>query len=260
MPQSFALTKWYMDLVADDGEAIIAYAADVSFSGMSLHYASILQHRGGQTRSTSSLRKASPALEGGTLTWTSRALRVRGSWHSECEGTRETLLLNESGAVDWNCVMPLARAEIELHDGRTVRGLGYAEELKMTIAPWELPIDELRWGRFTAEGTSVVWLDWRGSHSKKIILRNGARASGMVEERSIELVDDDVRVVMEGGHVLREGSLGSSALAAIADLVPILPAKLVATTERKMLAHATLEQPFAATVKGSAIAEVVKWG
>jgi hypothetical protein len=256
---SFSLDKWYMDLVAEDGEVVVGYAADVHLFALHLHYASILMRRGGQTRSMASLRKATPVVEDKTLRWTSRALGVRGTWTADGEGTKETLLSGDAGSVEWDCLMPLAKVEIELEGGRIVRGLGYAEHLTMSIAPWDLPIDELRWGRFTAEGASVVWLEWRGPQEKRIVLKHGARVSGVIEDRRIEVPDDEARVTIEDGALLRDGPLGSSALGAIAELHPILPGKLLGIVERKIVAPATLEQPFASAVRGWAISEVVTW-
>ena len=259
---SFSLDKWYMDLVSEDGEAILAYAAEVRFRALSLSYVGLVQHRDGQTRTVSSLRRAMPVLEDKKLTWTSRALGTRATWSAEGEwtGVSETLLSNESGSVDWNCIMPLARAEIELDDGRTVRGLGYVEQLKMTVAPWDLPIEELRWGRFTADGASVVWLDWRGPHATKLVMKHGVKVEGLVEERTIEIPTDEARVVLGPASVIREGPLGAGPLNAIAELHALLPSKLLATVEKKICAPATLEQPFAPPVRGWVIAEVVKWG
>jgi hypothetical protein len=257
---SFSLDKWYMDVVADDGEVLVAYAAEVHLFALNLHYASILQHRGKERRAVASLRKATPEVEGRTLRWDSRALGVRGTWSAETpgEGTKETLLEKDGGTVEWDCLMPLARVEVELA-GRTLRGLGYAEHLTMSIAPWDLPLEELRWGRFTAEGASVVWLDWRGPHQKKIVLKHGARVDGLVEERLIEVPADEARLTLEAGEVIREGALGSGALGAIAEIHPRLPSKLLAMVERKVVAPATLEQPFAPPVHGWAISEIVKW-
>jgi hypothetical protein len=141
-----------------------------------------------------------------------------------------------------------------------VRGLGYAEELRTTIAPWDLPLDELRWGRFTAGGASVVWVDWRGPHTKKIVLKHGVRVDGVVKDGLVEMPSDEARLVLEKGSVVRDGPIGSTALAAIAELHPLLPAKLLGTVEHKECAAATLDQPFAPKVTGWAIAETVTWG
>jgi hypothetical protein len=265
---SFSLDKWYMDVVADDGEALVLYAAELRLFGLHLHYASIVQHRAGGTRAMSTLRRSMPELEGKTLRWSSRALGVgAATWVADGEGVNEPLLGKEAtapqgddGTVVWSCHMPLARAEVELDGGRVVRGLGYADELTLTMAPWALPIDELRWGRFTGEGASVVWLDWRGAHEKRVILKHGARVRGTVGDRMIEMPEDEAKVTIAEGTVLREGPLGTGPLAAVAELHALLPHKILATVERQVLARATLEQPFSAPVRGWAISEVVRWG
>jgi hypothetical protein len=104
-----------------------------------------------------------------------------------------------------------------------------------------------------------VWLDWRGEHEKRVILKHGVRVNGTVSDRLIDMPEDEAKVAIEEGTVLREGPLGEGALAAVAELHALLPQKLLATVERKVLAPATLEQPFSAPVRGWAISEVVRW-
>jgi hypothetical protein len=42
-------------------------------------------------------------------------------------------------------------ADVRFHIGKTViEGTGYAERLQLTILPWCIPADEIRWGRFLA--------------------------------------------------------------------------------------------------------------
>ena len=56
-------------------------------------------------------------------------------------------------------------------------GLGYAERLVLTIPPWKLPIETLRWGRFLSPSDWIVWIDWQGEHPQTIVYRNGARVA-----------------------------------------------------------------------------------
>jgi hypothetical protein len=259
---SFSLTKWYMDVVSEDGEAVSVQAAELHFAALHLHYASVIHSRGLRVHATSSLRKAMPTHDDGMVTWSSRALDTRATWQAEGPiepAFKETILKEEGGSVEWRCVMPLARAEVTLDGGRVVRGLGYVEELRLDLAPWTLPIEELRWGHFAGEGASIVWLDWRGPHQKRVILKNGVRAEGLVTDGGVELTEDETRVQLDEGRVLREGTLGGNALAALAELAPALPAKILATTERLMCAPAVLEQPFMTPVKGWAIYASVRW-
>ena len=75
--------------------------------------------------------------------------------------------------VRWRCLQPRSRATVNLASGKVVKGLGFLERLDMTLAPWKLPIQELRWGRFLSDRESLVWIDWRGSQACRIVLQNG---------------------------------------------------------------------------------------
>jgi|SRR5437588_3507654 len=81
------------------------------------------------------------------------------------------------GAIEWHCVHPRARTTVDLGDGVVIQGLGYVERLEMTVAPWNLPLEGLRWGRFLSDSGSVVWIDWQGEYVRKIVLENGALGS-----------------------------------------------------------------------------------
>ncbi len=264
MSLGFSLSKWTMDVVSDEGEAVVVYAAELNFAALHLHYASVVHSRGLRVHATASLRKATRTHEDGVLTFKSRALETQGTWRADdaatpTEGAPETMLDEDGGRVEWTCHMPLARAEVTLEGGRVVRGLGYVEELHMTVAPWSLPIEELRWGRFTAAGSSLVWLDWRGARAKTVVLKNGARVTGTVENAAVDLGEDEARLQIEEGRALREGTLGGNALAALAELYPVLPPKILRATERMSVAPAVLEQPFMTPVKGWAISQIVTW-
>ncbi len=277
MSLGFSLNQWSMDVVANDGEVVAVRAAELHFAALHVHYASLLHARGSRTHASATLRPSMPVLADETVTWSSRALGAHGTWRAEGPGVRETLYraepagdgrMNEGdeGAVEWNCVMPLAQAEVTLDGGRVVRGLGYAAQLRVGVAPFELPIKELRWGRFAGDGASLVWLDWSGPHGKRIIVKNGARVRGALKaepgEGTIDLEDDEGHLKTEGGRVLREGTLGAGALAVVAELHGVLPERVLAVRERVAIAAAVLEAPFASPpsgVKGWVLSETLTW-
>jgi hypothetical protein len=53
---SFLLTKWYLDCVAESGDAVILYVADLRWNALTVHYGSLLTVLGGRVASTFSLR------------------------------------------------------------------------------------------------------------------------------------------------------------------------------------------------------------
>ncbi len=169
---AFRLSKWYMDCVTGDGEVVIAYAAKLEWRSLTLHYASILsRHSGGDTRTQTSMRKADePTITEGVLAWSAPALGFSGRWSELGAPIDRKIFERNEGEVSWRCLSPRAPAEITIGD-RVVRGFGYAEHLTLTVEPWVMPIDELRWGRFVGERSSLVWIDWRGAHTKRIVAR-----------------------------------------------------------------------------------------
>jgi hypothetical protein len=92
--------------------------------------------------------------------------------------------------IRWHCVCPNADATIRIGDD-TVQGLGYAEHLTMTLKPWRLPFDELRWGRFLSAADTLIWIQWRGSMSRTWIWVDGAerQRAGVTEVSPITKTD-----------------------------------------------------------------------
>ena len=145
---AFRLSKWYMDCVSEDGEAVVLYTAELRWRAVTLHYASVLRRAaGGDARTETSMRAcADPVLEGDVLRWASPALGVDARWTLLAGPAESTIFESPDGGVRWKLVSPRARAEITLGD-RVVRGLGYAEHLELDVEPWKMPIDGWWGGR-----------------------------------------------------------------------------------------------------------------
>ena len=145
---SFLLSKWYLDCVSDDGEAFIGYAASLHWRGVVLHYSSTLRYepgRGTET-STSIQRRPAPEVSDSAIHWSSRPLRFDGTWKALAAPIRQKIFESNSGIIEWHCAQPHSRAELRFGEGHLMQGLGYVEQLTMTVPAWRLPIDELRWG------------------------------------------------------------------------------------------------------------------
>src|SRR5262249_45696951 len=124
-------------------------------------------------RTRSTLRAADPPIENGqSIRWSCEALKFSGEWIDPSRAIHQTLIEDDRGVVNWSCIKPSSQSSLSI-DGRTMRGLGYVERLEMTRLPWDLPIDLLRWGRFLAEGLSLVWIDWAGPQPLRRVFRNG---------------------------------------------------------------------------------------
>jgi hypothetical protein len=269
--RGFRLSKWYLDCMTPGGDAVVVYAAELGWSRIALRYASVLELEGGRPRVATSLRgHESPVARDGSLAWSSAPLGVRGTWRAIAPPVEETLLDSGDGSVVWRCLQPASRVALHLGAAesgastRAVDGLGYAEQLTTTIAPWRLPIQELHWGRFVSEPDgdgvhdSLVWIDWRGPHAVRLVLRGGARVDADVSEERIGLADGSA-LTLDRRDVLREGAIGGTVLGAIPQLRDAVPGRILGVHERKWRSRGVLERPGRRPIEGWAIHEVVRW-
>jgi hypothetical protein len=166
----FRLRKWYLDAVSVDGEVFVGYQARLEFGQLSVQHASFLlsPQRGSGRAASTWTRAPSPERDSSGICWSVPRLGVRGTWTARGAAISRKLFHSNEGMVDWNCLLPTAHVCLDFSDGRRLEGQGYAEVLEMTIPPWRLPIQELRWGRFLADDGSAfaVWIDWRGRNRR----------------------------------------------------------------------------------------------
>jgi len=258
----FALSKWYFDCVDKDGRTFIGYLGELRWKSLSIHYQSLLLHSAGEgMRTKLSLRRGSPpSVSGPTLVWKSSPLQVEGTWTAMEPPVRATILDSETGKIEWNCTQPRAAARVRIAKAAAVCGLGYAEHLRMTIPPWRLPLKELRWGRFLSDSDSLVWIDWRGPYSKRVVFHNGTEVQAeSITEQQVVLTGRDVILDFEESLVLREGILATTALSKIPNVQKLFPQSVMGIRECKWRSRAVLRRAGVPQSSGWAIHEVVQW-
>jgi len=250
---AFELSKWYLDCVTDCGDASIVYRGRVHWGPARLHYASLLESTAGCVRTAYSLRpQPEPIVDRCSLRW--RGLKTDAEWRAVAPEIRETIFASGTGSIEWHCLMPRACARIHNR-----MGLGYAEHLHMTIAPWKLPIRTLRWGRFATPSDWIVWIDWSGEFTRRIVYWNGQTIdTNVLKDDHIEFRDGS-RLLMDRSLVLREGPLGATALSVIPGVRNTFPVRLLRINECKWRSRAQFERPGTATVEAWAIHERVDW-
>lgn len=256
----FHLTKWYADCVTERGDVLIAYYGIARWRGLRLHYSSLLQLIDNSRPYTkySVARSAAPWFNKTMLNWKSSVLGFEGIWTSVDPGYSETLFSSKEGFVEWHCLQPRARAQIRRDGDKVFEGLGYTERLELTVVPWKIPLEHLYWGRFLGDEDSVVWIDWRGPFAKRLILHNGvAVKEGKVRSDGVSF-DLSGRLTFGKGVILREGTLGSVALAAIPRGKKFLPRRIREVQETKWRRPAHLRVD-GRTSNGWIIHEVVSW-
>jgi hypothetical protein len=252
---SFQLSKWYLDCVTDSGDVSIAYTGKVHWGRLHVHYSSLLESTVNQVKVRHSIRACNePEVKQDSVCWRGNVFRVDGYWQADSAELRETILRCEQGLIEWRCLMPRARATFGFRSG-----WGYAEHLRMSIPPWQLPIETLRWGRFSNPTDWVVWMDWQGEYSRRIVYWNGKPVqTEKLQDERIRLVDGTT-LCLDRSLVIRDGPLGTTTLSAIPGLGKTLPAGLLKVHESKWRSRARLQRPNGLATEGWAIHERVTW-
>ena len=162
----FLLSKWFLDFVGDEGEAMIFYAAKLKWHGWSVSYASWLRYNpaSGVLLKSRFQNVSLPVIEDNLIIWNDPRFGVSGTWRSMADRIKTRLFDSEEGCVEWNCYQPASKVQLKIKD-KILNGRGYAEQLIMTVLPWKIPMDELRWGRFGSENMNMVWIELVGKEN-----------------------------------------------------------------------------------------------
>lgn len=190
----FVLVKWYLDLVTDDGSALVLYAAGLHWGPVRLGYSSVLRTSPGvRSRARWTIGRVRwPSYEGDALHWGDERLGVRGEWLRAAPPIQCTL----ARGIHWHCHMPRAQAVVRTDD-QELTGFGYAECLRVTVPPSLLPFHTLRWGRHLSAQHSLVWIAWTGATPRSWAWLGGVAVpqamvtdtglAGLPEGRALEL-------------------------------------------------------------------------
>jgi len=255
-PPRFSLVKWYMDCVTDEGEAVILYCAEMLWRGIHVTYSSVLStnEQTATTRSSMSSYRLVPTDE--LILVEIPRLKVSGKWQAAAAPLEHTVYESAAGSVVWNCVQPRASARVSVGE-RVLMGLGYAERLTLTLPPWQLPMRQLRWGRFVSPEESLAWIDWQGPYSTSLAVHNG-KIREIVSASDSELRLNDGVLRMKESLPLRAGPLGSTVLPGAPALKRLLPTSLTNIEEQKWRSRGILEINDRQSL-GWVIHEVVHW-
>jgi hypothetical protein len=248
-----SLTKWYLDCIEDPCDSAAAprawifYWARLNLGPLSLSYASVIQTSPATdtTETRSFGLQPSPILsdtpDEHAVTLNLRSLNAKGTWSRDCTARPISARLYEThdGAVTWNAHLPRARVDLEIA-GRHITGHGYAESLELTIAPWKLPIDTLRWGRLIAGDHHAVWINWEGPLPRTDLWLDG------VHHASATFTDDSIHagtttITHTPICTIRKGPLGTNVLDSIPLLRGVVPPRMRSAHEDKQFSSSILD-------------------
>jgi hypothetical protein len=257
----FALVKWYLDCVDDDGRSAIVYSSTLTWGPARVNWHAVTLHEpGGDAVHRSSLASVNlPERRGGGLVWDAPHLGCTVECAPALAPFARRLIDLPDGVVDWRCEVPAARVVVTLPNRPVLAGRGYAERLETTVPPWQLPIDELRWGRWVSDAgsRSVVWVDWKGPHARTDVHVDGRpQGSAVVLDNRVE--SDGVSLELSDRRALQSRPL-SSALAGLSHVLSLAPAAWRGVEDTKWISRARLDRSGAPPEEGWCINELVRF-
>jgi hypothetical protein len=224
--------------------------------GLHLSYCNALCTDGEVVRSRTSLRRFRIDQKDRRINIELPGLKVVDEWKADSAPVQQTVYGTSAGCVQWNCRQPKSFARIRIGD-RELAGLGYAECLTLTLPPWQLPMRELRWGRFVSAQDSLIWIDWRGPYSTSFAVHN----ERMLDLHSIsetELAISGATLHMTESIPIRIGRLADTVLPGAPALRRICPHSVFDIEERKWRSRGVLDTGDRRG-EGFVIHEVVHW-
>jgi len=256
----FNLEKFYFDCIDDVGNCFVIYWAYLEIYCLKFHYSGmIFSDCNNVITKKSTFKKAPKPLINKILSIDNSLMQIKGNWNRTDnpillslfkDGTNRELL--------WECHHPKALAEIEYYN-KIFKGLGYAERLSLPIKPWNLPFQELRWGRFLSDDYTIIWIHWKGEKPLNKLFCNGTEY-----DDAIFLVD---RVIFNKGRyvlffkdisTLRSGII-SNILSKPHILKTILNRCILNGNEIKCKAKTTLSRDDEIVAYGWSLYETVTW-
>ncbi len=195
----FLVHKWFLDFTGADGETFIFYIAKLKWRGITVPYTSYLWYNPASgMHQESRLHGINwPQQKDWFIVWEDSKFKISGIWEAQAPPIKARLFDSEEGGLDWNCHHPIAQTSLKFQ-GRTIYGLGYAEYLELSIAPWKIPMDQLRWGRFCSEQDYLVWIKLSGSEEKQWLWCNGKQIDlAVIKDHQIILPNQDILLEMD---------------------------------------------------------------
>jgi len=256
----FEMVKWYLDLVTDCGAVLVGYSVHCRLGPAGFRYASLLYAPPDEpARERTTLRGARPPkLDGDILRWQVPRLHFDGSWQRLDAALAQTLLDDERGTIEWHCHLPRARVTARFED-RILTGVGYAEQLRLTCPPWQLPFRTLRWGRYLSDRQSAVWIEWAGETARRWVWLDGRQeAEARISEQGVTGFSGPRTLRFEGQRVVRDRQVMDAMTRVLPSVMHLQMGPLAGMREQKWLSQSLLTRD-GEDERGWTLHEEVRW-
>ncbi len=263
--EEFHLNKWFLDFICENGDAMIFYVAKLKWRGIEVPYTSWLYYKASTGVTTQSrFRKIYlPEIKDNIIYWNDKKFNINGSWESLSDSIQARLFDSAEGYLYWNCIQPYSKVHLKINESN-FNGDGYAEQLILTIAPWKIPMNELRWGRFSSQKVHLVWIELRGDDIQQWIWFNGEKIeNAIIEDHQIVIPSKKLRLALDRGVELESEKKILQVVKSLIRYLPnfnkSIPMQFLTADEFKWLSRGILQKGNETIGSGWAIHEFVNF-
>ena len=245
---NFKLSKWYLDCINSEGEAIIIYAAKITYNKLVIPYNSVIySFNGNKFFHKSRFRKLSfPEITSSKIIFKDKKHEIYGQWESETPGISQEIFKSENGIAHWNCHHPKANAVVEFNNTSRINGLGYVEHISLTIEPWNIPMRQLKWGRFISSEAYIVWIEMKNDPLQQWLWYNGKLLPNCTITNDAILINEkNAELVFSRKIIIESEKKVSNLVKSLVEFIPGLRKKMTSSflyaDETKWLSKGTLK-------------------
>jgi|WetSurMetagenome_2_1015567.scaffolds.fasta_scaffold124789_1 hypothetical protein len=251
----------YLDCIDDQGNCFIVYWAKTEFFLVRFFYSGLIfSDMEGLTVEKSAIRNTRKPAVNEVVQFKNKDLEIEVFLKRTGNAIIRSLFKDDKkNELVWDCHHPSSSAEI-LYHGSIYKGFGYSETLISYIKPWNLPIEELRWGRFLSDSYTVIWLNCLGKNTINKIFINGIEFNDAVfENGDVVFNDSTYQLRFADVKVIRKGKL-SGLFIKMRFFKMLLNHRILNTTEIKYKARTTFSKNSVLLSNGWSLFELVTWG
>lgn len=256
----FKIEKFYLDCIDEEGNCFIVYWAKVKFLLAGFLYSGLIfcDKDGFATEKSSFRRIPGPVID--------RTISLKDHLEADVslKGIDQPVSLTlyedrNKNELIWNCHHPKGLAGIR-YKGSTYKGYGYSESLISKVKPWNLPISELRWGRFLSDSDTLIWISWKGTYPLNRMFYNGFEYNDAIFKEDIVIFGKGAyQLTFKEIQVIREGVI-SRLFSGMPHLRMFFNQRILSTLETKYRARTAFSKNTITVSNGWSLFETVIWG
>ena len=134
----------------------------------------------------------------------------------------------------------------------------------MTVPPWNIPMDQLRWGRFVSDEDNLVWIEIKENKKWQWIWLNGEKTDNcIIDDNRIFIPEREMVLNLDRGVILESEKKIFSIVEKLIRLIPgfnkVVPLQFLMADECKWLSKGALRTKANTVTNGIAIHELVQF-